>query len=155
GDDGIHGASASSAGASMGRTAVQIGAPLEEVKFRKAIVELRDAGCLRALTDLGAAGLNSAAGELGEPHGGWGNTAPVTLKTAGLAMWRILLSESQERMLLVVPPAAMGRARRILLRHGVRGTTIGRFVNNGRYQVLHDPTLDETTVERLRPGEVP
>ena len=59
GNEGIHGASASSAGATMAEAAVQIGAPLEQVKFRKAIIDLRDAGCLRAVTDLGAAGLTA------------------------------------------------------------------------------------------------
>ncbi len=59
GNDGIHGASASSAGSAMDSAAVQIGSPLEQVKFRQAIIDLRDAGCIRALTDVGGAGLNS------------------------------------------------------------------------------------------------
>ena len=53
GNDGIHGASGSSAGAVMDSTSVQIGSPLEEIKFREAIVELRDNDCLQAITDLG------------------------------------------------------------------------------------------------------
>jgi phosphoribosylformylglycinamidine (FGAM) synthase-like enzyme len=155
GDEGIHGASASSTGSTMETSAVQIGAPLEEVKFRKAIVELRDEGCLRAVTDVGGAGLNSAVGEIGEGVGVWINTALVPLKTSGLPMWRILLSESQERMVLVVPPLEMPRAREILGRHRVRATVIGRFTGRGRYHVFHDPALDEATVEAMRPGEVP
>jgi phosphoribosylformylglycinamidine (FGAM) synthase-like enzyme len=155
GNEGIHGASASSAGATMEQAAVQIGAPLEQVKFRKAIVDLRDAGCLRALTDLGAAGLNSAVGEMGEVCGVWINTAVVPLKTPALPMWRILLSESQERMLLAVPAEKLARTREITDRHQVRATVIGRFTDSGRYAVFHAPEVDEAAVVALAPGKLP
>jgi hypothetical protein len=49
----------------------------EEVKFRGAILELRDSGCLRAITDVGGAGLNSAVGEMGDPVGVWLNTVSL------------------------------------------------------------------------------
>jgi phosphoribosylformylglycinamidine (FGAM) synthase-like enzyme len=155
GDEGIHGASASSAGSSMNQATVQIGAPLEQVKFRKALVELRDAGCLRALTDVGGAGLNSAVGEIGEPGGVWVNTALVPLKTSALPMWRILLSESQERMLLAVPPGRLADTRAVLDRHLVRGTVVGRFTDTGRYCVVHDPGLTEAEVAAAPVGWVP
>jgi phosphoribosylformylglycinamidine (FGAM) synthase-like enzyme len=155
GNEGIHGASASSAGAVMDEAAVQIGAPLEQVKFRKAIVDLRDAGCLRAITDIGGAGLNSAVGEMGEACGVWINTALVPLKTSALPMWRILLSESQERMLLAVPPEQLEPTRRITNRHAVRATVIGRFVGTGRYTVFHDPALKEDAVVTAPAGAVP
>lgn len=147
GNDGIHGASASSAGASaMEATSVQIGAPLEEIKFREAIIDLRDHDCLRAVTDLGAAGLNSAVGEMGDPGGVWLNTALVPLKTSALPMWRILLSESQERMLLAIAPDQLAAARAILDRHDVRTAVVGMFTGNGRYAVVHDTTLTEDDV---------
>ncbi|MGH3823428.1 MAG: AIR synthase-related protein [Pseudonocardiaceae bacterium] len=155
GNEGIHGASASSAGSTMDEAAVQIGAPLEQVKFREALLDLRDAGCLRALTDIGGAGLNSAVGEIGQGSGIWINTALVPLKTSALPMWRILLSESQERMLLAVPPEMATPTRRILERHQVRNTVIGRFTDNGRYCVFHQPSLTEQEVITLAPGVVP
>jgi phosphoribosylformylglycinamidine (FGAM) synthase-like enzyme len=155
GNEGMHGASASSAGSTMDVAAVQIGAPLEQVKFRNALIELRDENCLRALTDIGGAGLNSAVGEIGDPTGIWINTALVPLKTSALPMWRILLSESQERMLLAVPPSEYAAARRILDRHIVRTTVIGRFTNTGRYCVFHDPGLDERGVIDQPVGSVP
>lgn len=155
GSEGIHGASASSAGSTMDNTAVQIGAPLEQVKFRKAITDLRDADCLRALTDVGGAGLNSAVGEIGEACGVWLNTALVPLKTSALPMWRILLSESQERMILVVPPDRLEAARAITERHQVRTTVVGRFTDTGRYCVFHNPTLREADVVALPVGAVP
>lgn len=155
GNEGIHGASASSAGATMDEAAVQIGAPLEQVKFRKAIIDLRDAGCLRALTDVGGAGLNSAVGEIGEACGVWINTALVPLKTSALPMWRILLSESQERMVLAVPPSKLEAARAITAQHLVRMTVIGRFTGTGRYCVFHDPALNEASVVAMAPDALP
>jgi len=146
GNDGIHGASASSAGSEMDATTVQIGSPLEQVKFRQAIIDLRNAGCLRALTDVGGAGLNSAIGELGDPAGVWLNTALVPLKTGGLPTWRILLSESQERMVLAIVPAQLNTSRQILTRHDVRHTVIGRFTASRRYCVVHLPEMNEQRV---------
>lgn len=157
GNDGIHGASASSAGAEMDATSVQIGSPLEEIMFRAAIVELRDAGCIRAVTDLGAAGLNSAVGEMGEACGVWLNTALVPLKSRELPMWRILLSESQERMALAIPPAKLDEARRVLDRHQVRRTVVGRFDGSARFTVFHDPSMCEAdaVVTTINPDAVP
>lgn len=155
GNDGIHGASASSAGSEMDATTVQIGSPLEQVKFRQAIVDLRDSGCLRALTDVGGAGLNSAIGEIGDPGGVWFNAALVPLKTGGLPTWRILLSESQERMVLAVIPGRLALARDILDRHDVRNTVVGRFTDNARYCVGHLPELTERDVEGAALSELP
>ncbi len=146
GNDGIHGATGASTGAVMDATSVQIGSPLEEIKFREAILELRDGGLIRAITDLGAAGLNSAFGEMGEDVGAWINTALVPLKTGGLPMWRILLSESQERMALAIAPEHWNAARRILERHEVRNTVIGRFTGDNRYRVVHDFAFSEENV---------
>lgn len=155
GNEGIHGASASSAGARMDEASVQIGAPLEQVKFRKAIVSLREAGCLRAITDVGGAGLNSAVGEIGEACGVWINTALVPLKTSALPAWRILVSESQERMILAVPPDRLADARLITARHQVRTTVIGRFSGDGRYCVFHSPSLSEQAVVALETSQRP
>ncbi len=155
GSDGIHGASASSAGASMDTTSVQIGSPLEEIKFREALLDLRDAGCIRAVTDLGAAGINSAFGEMGEDVGVWINTALVPLKTGGLPMWRILLSESQERMALAIAPEHLASARDILERHHVRATVIGRFTGTHNYCVVHDEDLTEKHVVEMDVAAIP
>jgi phosphoribosylformylglycinamidine (FGAM) synthase-like enzyme len=155
GNDGIHGASASSTGSEMDHAAVQIGSPLEQVKFRQAILDLRDAGCLSALTDLGGAGLNSGVGELGDPGGVWLNTALVPLKTSSLPTWTILLSESQERMILAVPLESRQAAREILDRHFVRNTVIGLFTSDGRYTVVHEPSITEAEVTDIAHRDLP
>jgi phosphoribosylformylglycinamidine synthase len=155
GNDGIHGASGSSAGAVMDATSVQIGSPLEEIKFREAILVLRDADCLRAITDMGAAGINSAIGEMGEDTGVWINTALVPLKTGGLPMWRILLSESQERMALAIAPEKLQQAREILARYEVRATVIGRFTDTEHYCVVHDADLTEKHIVEMDISNLP
>jgi phosphoribosylformylglycinamidine synthase II len=146
GRDGLHGATVSSASmthetAEVDAAHVQIGHPIEERKFMEAIPKLRDSGCLRAVTDLGAAGLSSAAGEMGSATGVWINLAWVPLKTEGLMPWEIWISESQERMLAAVPPEKWDEARGILERYEVRASLIGRFTDTKRCQVVVDPSI--------------
>ncbi len=137
GRDGIHGATASSTGMT-GATlekefaAVQIGHPITERRFTTAIPVLRDAGCIRALTDLGAGGISSAAGEIGGETGIQLDLDRVPLKDAGLSAWEILLSESQERMLIVIPPERLEQAREILDCYEVAHSAIGSFTDTQR-----------------------
>jgi phosphoribosylformylglycinamidine synthase II len=144
GRDGLHGATVSSSSmtdktAVVDAAHVQIGHPIEERKFMEAIPVLRDSDCLRAVTDLGAAGLSSAAGEMGSGTGVWINLALVPLKTEGMRPWEIWISESQERMLLAVPPEKWDEAARILERFEVPASVVGRFTESGRCQVVYRP----------------
>jgi phosphoribosylformylglycinamidine synthase II len=148
GRDGLHGATVSSASmtsetASVDAAHVQIGHPIQERKFMEAIPALRDQDCLHAITDLGAAGLSSAAGEMGADTGIWINLAWVPLKTEGLFPWEIWISESQERMLLCVPPEKCERGMKLLERYEVPASVIGKFTDSQRCQVIFDPDLDK------------
>ncbi|HEY6292731.1 MAG TPA: AIR synthase-related protein [Terriglobia bacterium] len=139
GRDGIHGATASSAsmtGETLAKesAAVQIGHPITERKFMTAIPVLRDAGLIRSITDLGAGGISSAAGEVGAEIGVDLDLDRVLLKDRSLTAWEILLSESQERMLVVVAPANLTEAEGILDRYEVRHAVIGRFTGSGRFE---------------------
>ncbi|HME00280.1 MAG TPA: AIR synthase-related protein [Terriglobia bacterium] len=179
GRDGIHGATASSTGMT-GETlekesaAVQIGHPITERRFTSAIPVLRDAGCLRALTDLGAGGISCAVGEMGAETGVAISLDAVPLKDQSLTAWEILLSESQERMLLVVSPEKLAEARSILDRYEVGATVLGKFTASRRFEATwkgrkavdleleflwHGCPLDAIdTAEpqrRLRPLEIP
>jgi phosphoribosylformylglycinamidine synthase len=103
GADGIHGATFSSAALdeSAPIQAVQIGDPITQKRMFDFLIEARDRGLYRAITDNGAGGLSSSVGEMAEKSGGAElelDRAP--LKYAGLAAWEILLSEAQERMTL-------------------------------------------------------
>ena len=139
GRDGIHGATASSTGMT-GATlekefaAVQIGHPITERRFTSAIPVLRDAGCIRTLTDLGAGGISSAAGEIAAESGVELDLDRVRLKDASLSAWEILLSESQERMLVVVPLEKLDEARGILDCYDVAHVEFGRFTGTQRLQ---------------------
>jgi len=127
---------------------VQIGHPIEERKFMEAVPLLRDSGCLRAITDLGAAGLSSAAGEMGAETGVWINLANVPLKTEGLMPWEIWISESQERMLAAIPRERLDEALGILERYEVRASVIGFFTDSKRCRVVHDPSAGTSPQEK-------
>ena len=140
GRDGIHGATASSTGMT-GETlekesaAVQIGHPITERRFTTAIPVLRDQECVRSITDLGAGGISCAAGEMGADTGVRLNLDAIPLKDQSLTAWEILLSESQERMLLAVPPEKLADAISILERYEVACTVIGQFTDTKRLEV--------------------
>ena len=136
GRDGVHGATASSA-SMTGETlekesaAVQIGHPITERTFTTAIPVLRDRECIRTITDLGAGGISCAVGEMGADTGVEVNLDAVPLKDQSLSAWEILLSESQERMLMAVPPEKLEEAQAILGRFEVPWCILGRFTNTG------------------------
>ncbi len=139
GRDGIHGATASSTGMT-GETlhkesaAVQIGHPITERKFTSAIPALRDAGLIRSITDLGAGGISCGAGEMGAETGVSLDLDAVPLKDSSLTAWEILLSESQERMLVALPPEHLNEAQSILERYEVEYALIGRFTATKRLE---------------------
>jgi phosphoribosylformylglycinamidine synthase subunit PurSL len=139
GRDGIHGATASSTGMSKETlqkesAAVQIGHPITERRFATAIPVLRDSGCIRTITDLGAGGISCAAGEMGAETGVELNLDTVPLKDKSLTAWEILLSESQERMLIAVPPEKLDEAKTILGRFEVDYAAIGKFTDRHRLE---------------------
>jgi phosphoribosylformylglycinamidine synthase II len=139
GRDGIHGATASSTGMT-GETlqkesaAVQIGHPITERRFTTAIPMLRDQDCIRSITDLGAGGISCAAGEMGADTGVRIDLDAVPLKDQSLSAWEILLSESQERMLLAVPLERLKEAQAILDRFEVAHTVLGEFAGTARLE---------------------
>lgn len=132
GRDGIHGATFSS-GEMTDRTininssAVQIGNAIEEKRMADAIIEARDKGLIRALTDCGAAGFSSAIGELGEDVGVTVDISKAPLKYPGLAPWEIWLSESQERMVLAIDPQNIQQFLSICQKYNVESTVLGEF----------------------------
>lgn len=158
GRDGLHGATVSS-GSMTSDTAVvdaahvQIGHPIEERKFMEAVPVLRDRDCLRAVTDLGAGGLSSAAGEMGADTGVFINLARVPLKTEGMRPWEIWISESQERMLLCVPPDKIGLAFQILDDYESPAVIVGVFTGDRRCRIVHHEAADWNTRDLPREEE--
>ena len=152
GRDGIHGVTFASAeltekSEEISRPAVQIADPIEEEKVKRAMIEIRDRELGSATTDLGGGGMSSSVGETAERYG-CGVTVDldkVPLKYAGLAPWEIYVSESQERMLLTVPPENLAAALAVFEKEDVEATAIGTLTTEKRLRLR----FEEVTVADL------
>jgi phosphoribosylformylglycinamidine synthase II len=144
GRDGIHGVTFASAeltekSEEISRPAVQIADPIEEEKLKRAIIEIRDHELASAITDLGGGGLSSAVGETAEKFG-CGATVKlekVPLKYQGLSPWEIYISESQERMLLTVPPENLVKVMEVFEKEDVEATAIGKLTQKTLLQLYY------------------
>jgi phosphoribosylformylglycinamidine synthase len=137
GRDGIHGVTFASAiltekSEEVSRPAVQIANPIEEEKLKRAIIKIRDLELASAITDLGGGGLSSAVGETAKRFGcgAFVELDKVPLKYPGLAPWEIYVSESQERMLLAVPPENLEKVLEIFGNEDVEANAIGKFTED-------------------------
>ncbi|MEX2253009.1 MAG: phosphoribosylformylglycinamidine synthase subunit PurL, partial [Thermoleophilaceae bacterium] len=147
GRDGIGGASVL-ASAELGededkRPSVQIGDPFEEKKLLECCLELLDAGQLRSLQDLGAAGLSSSVSEMAS-KGGVGidlDVARVPRREDGMEPFEVMISESQERMLCVVEPDRLEAVLDTCARWDVRATRIGEVTSTGSLRVFDGEEL--------------
>ncbi len=136
GKDGIHGATESSLEGGSWITAghVQIGDPFTQKKVQDLVLEARDAGLYNAITDMGAGGISSAAGESALMSNGCTlDLSNVPLKYAGMDPWEILVSESQERMLMAVPKEKMEALKKLANKHDAEMTDIGVFEDTGMF----------------------
>lgn len=144
GRDGIHGVTFASAeltekSEEISRPAVQIADPIEEEKVKRAMNAIRDLQLASATTDLGGGGLSSAVGETAEKYdcGATVDLSKVPLKYQGLAPWEIYISESQERMFLIIPPENLSRAMEVFEREDVEATAIGVLTKERRLQLKY------------------
>ncbi len=135
GRDGIQGASFASA--TLGedreerRPAVQVGNPFLEKLLMEACLELARLDAVVAMQDLGAAGLTCALAEL-TSRGGVGaevDLDAVPRREAGMSPYEVLLSESQERLLVVVSPNSVGEVRAVFERYGLVAAAIGTVID--------------------------
>ncbi len=163
GKDGIHGATFSSAALTEASptSAVQIGDPITQKKLGDFLLEARDLGLYRFVTDNGAGGLSSSLGEMAKESGGaqaghdgqgieGNHSGPgaesshgggcklhlekAPLKYAGLDPWEILVSEAQERMSFAVPTEHLSAFMELAARRGVEASDLGEFTNDGLFQ---------------------
>jgi phosphoribosylformylglycinamidine synthase len=149
GKDGIHGATFSSEELreESPAQAVQIGDPITQRNMYEFLMEARDLGLYRAITDNGAGGLSSSVGEMSRLCGGADlDLAKAPLKYEGLQPWEIFLSEAQERMSLAVPPDKLEALLALAQRREVEATALGTFTDSGflivRYGSLMVGCLD-------------
>ncbi len=140
GRDGIHGATFSSGEMSertmeVNATAVQIGNAIEEKRIFDAILEARDKNLIRVVQDLGAGGFSSAIGETGEKIGVKVRLEKAPLKYLGLAPWEIWISESQERMVVVLAKNNLKKFLQVCQKYNVEATALAEFTGSKRLEV--------------------
>ncbi len=140
GKDGIHGVTASSEIFSENTPAghVQIGDPYTQKKMHDFLLEARDEGLIRFITDNGGGGLSSSVGESARFSNGCEvELEKVPLKYEGLDQWEIWVSESQERMTVAIHPEHWERFSELSKKHAVESTVIGRFTDSGRLHITY------------------
>jgi phosphoribosylformylglycinamidine synthase len=142
GRDGIHGATFASEELSTdseaSRPQVQVGDPFTEKLLLEASLELIKSGHITGIQDMGAAGLTSSASEMAGRAGNGVeiDVARVPVRESGMTPYEILLSESQERMLVVAKKGAEGEVRGILEKWELEAAEIGRVTDDGLFRVL-------------------
>jgi phosphoribosylformylglycinamidine synthase II len=146
GRDGIHGvtfASAQLTGESeeVSASSVQIGNAITEKKMIDVLLVARERGLYRRITDCGGGGLSSAVGEMAAETGVKVNLEKVPLKYSGLSYREIWLSESQERMLLAVPPESVKELVSLFASEDVEATVIGQFTSDKCLKLLYQDNL--------------
>ena len=141
GRDGIHGASMASAAfeadAEEKRPTVQVGDPFAEKLLLEACLELMASGAVIAIQDMGAAGLTSSAAEMGA-KGDLGidlDLDHVPCRETGMTAYEMMLSESQERMLMVLKPEKEPEAEAIFRKWGLDFAIIGKTTDTRRFVI--------------------
>jgi phosphoribosylformylglycinamidine synthase II len=143
GRDGIHGVTFASGeltkeSEAISSSSVQIGDPITEKKLIDVLLKARDQGLYRRITDCGGGGLSSAVGEMAEEAGVRVYLDRVPLKYLGLSYTEIWISESQERMVLAVPPDAVDQLISLFQSEGVEATVIGEFTDTRRLELFYE-----------------
>ncbi|MDG1287427.1 MAG: phosphoribosylformylglycinamidine synthase subunit PurL [Rickettsiales bacterium] len=138
GRDGIHGATMASAefddDSAENRPTVQVGDPFTEKLLIEACLELMEEDAIIAIQDMGAAGLTSSSLEMAD-KGGCGielELDKVPMREEGMTPYDLMLSESQERMLMVLKPEKQHIAERIFNKWELNIATIGTLTDTGR-----------------------
>ncbi len=159
GRDGIHGVTFASDDLAESmqedRGSVQIGDPLIEKKLIDAVMELRDAGLINAMQDLGGGGLTCAVSEMCE-RGGTGceiHLDRIAVREKDMEPWEILISESQERMLITCSPQNLKKVKEILDSHDLTLAVLGSVTPSKRFVAkYHDSVVADLPIDFLIEG---
>ena len=148
GRDGIHGATMASAefgaGSEEKRPTVQVGDPFMEKVLLEACLEALATGAIVGIQDMGAAGLSCSTAEMAARAG---NGIEIDLehvpqRETGMSAYEIMLSESQERMLLVAEAGREKEIEEIFEKWDLHAAAIGRVTNDGRLRVTHGGKIE-------------
>src|ERR1700752_271837 len=156
GRDGIHGASMASAefgeDSESKRPTVQVGGPFSEKLLLEACLEIMEKDCVIAMQDMGAAGLTCSAVEMGA-KGDLGITLDldkVPCRETGMTAYEMMLSESQERMLMVLKPEKEKEAEDIFRKWGLDFAIVGTTTPDTRFVVKpHGDVMANLPIKEL------
>lgn len=156
GRDGIHGATMASAafgdGGEERRPTVQVGDPFAEKLLLEACLEIMAAGHVDAIQDMGAAGLTCSAVEMGA-KGDLGvelDLDAVPCREDQMSAYEMMLSESQERMLMVIKPGHEEPAEAIFRKWGLDFAVVGKTTDTLRFVVKHQgETMADLPIKEL------
>jgi phosphoribosylformylglycinamidine synthase subunit PurL len=121
------------------RPTVQVGDPFTEKRLLEACLELMASGAVISIQDMGAAGLTCSAVEMGD-KGGLGirlNLDHVPQRETGMTAYEMMLSESQERMLMVLRPEMEDQAKAIFAKWDLDFAIVGQTIPEDRFLILH------------------
>jgi len=121
------------------RPTVQVGDPFTEKRLLEACLELMASGAVISIQDMGAAGLTCSAVEMGD-KGGLGiklQLDDVPQRETGMTAYEMMLSESQERMLMVLKPEKEAEARAIFVKWDLDFAIVGETIPEDRFLILH------------------
>ncbi|MFK7901785.1 MAG: phosphoribosylformylglycinamidine synthase subunit PurL, partial [Nitratireductor sp.] len=176
GRDGVGGATMASAefddSIEEKRPTVQVGDPFTEKCLLEACLELMDTGAVIAIQDMGAAGLTCSAVEMGA-KGGLGFELyldDVPCREENMSAYEMMLSESQERMLMVLDPKMEAQSKAIFTKWGLDFAIVGKTTDDKIFRVIHQgetvaslpimklgdeaPEYDRPWVEPVKPAEL-
>ena len=156
GRDGIHGATMASAefteDSEAKRPTVQVGDPFTEKLLIEACLELMQTDMIVAIQDMGAAGLTSSSFEMAS-KGGVGielDLSQVPMREAGMTPYELMLSESQERMLMVLKPGREAEAEKIFRKWELDFAIIGYLTDTGRMVLkMHGEVVGDLPIDPL------
>ena len=161
GRDGIHGATMASAefdeSSAEKRPAVQVGDPFMEKLLMEACLEVMKTDALVGIQDMGAAGLTCATSEMSS-RGESGMDVEVSLvpqRETGMTPYEIMLSESQERMLLVAKSGREREVEEVFEKWDLHAVRVGHVTDSGRVRLFHHGTLVADVPTRALTDEGP
>jgi phosphoribosylformylglycinamidine synthase len=161
GRDGIHGATMASAEfdekSAEKRPAVQVGDPFMEKLLMEACLEVMKTGAVIGIQDMGAAGFTCSTSEMGS-RGGVGMTVDVThvpQRETGMIPYEIMLSESQERMLLVVERGREHEVEEVFEKWDLHAVKVGEVTEGSRLKIHERGTLVGDVPNRALTDEAP
>ncbi|SNS83272.1 phosphoribosylformylglycinamidine synthase subunit II [Anaerovirgula multivorans] len=140
------------------RSAVQVGDPFMEKLLLEACLELLETGCVVGIQDLGAAGLTSACCETAtRGEGGMEiDVLKIPRREKGMLPVEVMISESQERMLLIVEKGREEEVNRIVEKWGLYSVVIGKVTNDGFLRVMEgDEVAGEMPADSLDSSGAP